>query len=171
MAEDFNLAGLVDNTVVPSNADSILAQWQGVHDVGISPTRTESVDGQTRQVWCDVDGHRLIEKYTIVGMGHGTPLKTSRDDGLGPAPYMLDVGVSSTRRIAEFWGITTGVQGARAANISADGTARSETMLPAARETSEKPLGRVLACHAPGSKACVAKVIEEALRAAGLMRK
>ena len=41
--------GSADTTVVPSNADSILAQWQGVHGVGASPTRKETVDRQIRQ--------------------------------------------------------------------------------------------------------------------------
>lgn len=35
-------------------------------------------------------------------MGHGTPI----GNGIGTAgPYMLDVGISSTREIARFWGL------------------------------------------------------------------
>ncbi|MFD2029203.1 hypothetical protein ACFSKM_00510 [Ancylobacter dichloromethanicus] len=45
----------------------------------------------------------MIELNTIAAMGHGTPL----GDGLGvPGPYMLEVGISSTREIVKFWGIS-----------------------------------------------------------------
>jgi poly(3-hydroxybutyrate) depolymerase len=47
-----------------------------------------------------LNGEKAINM--IAGMGHGTPL----GDGLGaPGPYMLDVGISSTREIARFWGL------------------------------------------------------------------
>jgi len=99
--------GAADHTVAPSNADSVVAQWQGVHGVSLSPTRKETVDGQMRQVWRDADGNEVMEKYTIAGMGHGTPLQTSGSDGLGRGgQFMLDVGISSTRHIARFWGLT-----------------------------------------------------------------
>ena len=39
-------------------------------------------------------------------MGHGTPLETGGIDGVGESgSYMLDVHISSTLRIARFWGI------------------------------------------------------------------
>nr|WP_192361517.1 PHB depolymerase family esterase [Mesorhizobium mediterraneum] len=98
--------GTADNTVVPFNADAILVQWQGVHSIDANPKRSETVDGHMRQVWCDTSGRELIEKFSITGMGHGAPLKTPGDNGLGSAgPFMLDVGISSTRHIACFWGI------------------------------------------------------------------
>jgi poly(3-hydroxybutyrate) depolymerase len=40
-------------------------------------------------------------------MGHGTPISAGGDEGLGEeGDYMLEVGVSSTRHIADFWGLT-----------------------------------------------------------------
>lgn len=52
----------------------------------------------------------------IAGMGHGTPLG---DDGLGtPGPYILKVGISSTREIAQFWGIVETGKGASAGSRS-----------------------------------------------------
>lgn len=163
--------GTADNTVASSNADSILAQWQGVHGVDAGPTRKETVDGHMRKVWCDADGNELIETYTIAGMGHGTPLKTSGDDGLGvAAPFMLDVGISSTRRIAGFWGLADASEPdlEKAPRRPASGTA----LLPytpaenvrAARVAQPQPDRR------GDSVKSVSKVIEDALRAAGLMR-
>ena len=68
--------------------------------------KSETVDGHRRDVWRDAAGREVIERYTIRGLGHGTPLGTGGDDGNGAAgPHMLEAGINSTRRIASFWGI------------------------------------------------------------------
>lgn len=96
-----------DTIVASSNADSIVRQWQKIHKVEGSPTRVEKVNGFRRQVWCDADGREVIEEYIIGRMGHGTPISAGGDEGLGEeGKHMLEVGVSSTRRIANFWGLT-----------------------------------------------------------------
>ncbi len=96
-----------DSTVDQANADSIVRQWQQVHNVEGSPTRVEQVDGFPRQVWCNTDGKEVIEEYIIEGMGHGTPIMAVGDEGLGEEDkYMLEVGISSTRHIAHFWALT-----------------------------------------------------------------
>ncbi len=96
-----------DGTVDSSNADSIVGQWQKIHNVEGPPTRVETVDSFPRQVWCDTGGRVVIEQYTIEEMGHGTPISADGDEGLGEASkYMLEVGISSTRHIADFWGLT-----------------------------------------------------------------
>lgn len=96
-----------DTTVDSSNADSIVRQWQNIHKVEGPPTRVEKVDGFPRQVWCDADGRVVIEEYIIARMGHGTPIKAGGEEGLGEeGKYMLEVGISSTRHIADFWGLT-----------------------------------------------------------------
>ena len=98
--------GSSDQTVASVNADAIVGQWRAVHGLSSSPSRSELVAGHTRQVWCDGRGRAVIENYQIAGMGHGTPLATSGDAGLGVAgPFMLDIGISSTKQIASFWGI------------------------------------------------------------------
>jgi poly(hydroxyalkanoate) depolymerase family esterase len=96
-----------DTTVDNSNASSIVRQWQKIHKVEGASTRVEMVDGYPREVWCDVDGRVVIEHYIIGEMGHGTPISAEGDEGLGEAgKYMLEVGISSTRHIADFWGLT-----------------------------------------------------------------
>jgi len=168
--------GTADQTVAPSNADSLVAQWQSVHRATGGADRTETVNGQTRQVWCDADGNEVIEKYSIAGMGHGTPLKTGGEDGLGnAAPFMLDVGISSTRRMAAFWNLAgRGARGkaqpaAGSAHPAADTALRTyiapEKSRPARLEPAEQP-------RPGGSRASagIGKTIEDALRAAGLMR-
>lgn len=96
-----------DRTVDRSNADSIVRQWQNVHKVEGPPTRVEKVEGVPRRVWCNDAGRPVIEEYVIVDMGHGTPIKAGGAGGLGEeGKYMLEVGISSTRHIAQFWGLT-----------------------------------------------------------------
>lgn len=96
-----------DNTVDSSNADSIVRQWQKIHKVEGPPTRVEQVDGFPRRVWCDAAGRAVIEEFIIGRMGHGTPIKAGGNEGLGEEDrYMLEVGISSTRHIAGFWGLT-----------------------------------------------------------------
>ncbi|MBR2515297.1 MAG: PHB depolymerase family esterase [Halomonas sp.] len=96
-----------DSTVDNANADSIVRQWQAIHQVEGPPTRVEDVDGFPRQVWCNEEGQVVIEEYIIKGMGHGTPIMAGGKEGLGEEDkYMLEVGISSTRHIAHFWGLT-----------------------------------------------------------------
>jgi len=96
-----------DQTVDSSNAQSIIRQWRNIHEVEGPPTREEEVDGVPRRVWCNASGREVIEEYIIEGMGHGTPISTGGDSGLGEeGKYMLEVGISSTRHIAHFWGLT-----------------------------------------------------------------
>lgn len=163
--------GSADTTVVPSNADAVLAQWQGVHGLAQAPTRTEKVDGQGRKVWCDGKGRDVVEAYSIAGMGHGTPLQASGDNALGKAgPFMLDVGISSTRHIARFWGLTKPDVRRAAKAEAASGTALQPF------SPKEKPRAvRVDPAPEPvnppsGPAGGITKVIEDALRAAGLMR-
>ncbi|MCM8594831.1 PHB depolymerase family esterase [Accumulibacter sp.] len=101
--------GDADTAVKPANADELLKQWADVHGLDLQPTLEMSVDGYPRRVWQRADGEELIEAYTITGMGHGAPL----DPGAEPhqcgtaAPFFNAVGISSTHRIADFWGLLT----------------------------------------------------------------
>ena len=165
--------GTADQTVAPANAEAIAAQWLGAHRLDAAPVPASgSGERRTKRVWHDADGQPAIEVNMIAGMGHGTPL----GDGLGtPAPFMLDVGISSTLEIARFWGIAeekTGTTRAlqpvptasapvpRAAPVP-DTPARTPPPRPASEPASDEP-----APHPGGVK----KIIEDALRAAGLMR-
>jgi len=75
--------------------------------VGLHPFALRSYLARPRKVWCDADGREVIEEYIIEAMGHGTPISAEGDEGLGEeGKYMLEVGISSTRHIADFWGVT-----------------------------------------------------------------
>lgn len=165
--------GSADTTVVPSNADAVLAQWQGVHGLAQAPTRTEKVDGQSRKVWSDGKGRDVVEAYSIAGMGHGTPLQASGDNALGKAgPFMLDAGISSTRHIARFWGLTKPEVRRAAKAKAASGTALQPfSPKEKPRAVRVDPTPERVNPPGGGPAAGITKVIEDALRAAGLMRR
>ncbi|WP_291912879.1 PHB depolymerase family esterase, partial [Accumulibacter sp.] len=99
--------GDADTAVKPVNAEEIIKQWTDVHGLDANPTMQMTVAGYPRRVWQGPDGEELIESYTITGMSHGAAL----DPGAEPhqcgtaAPFFNAVGISSTHRIADFWGL------------------------------------------------------------------
>ena len=152
--------GSNDRTVDPSNAEDLVDQWRALHGATKRPTRTDRVGGYPHRVWCDAEGREVIEEYVIAGMGHGAPLSTKEeqlDEVAGP--YMLEAGISSTRGICRFWGLCD-ERIPRAGKITAslNGKSRASHGGSSSRQPSSHPLGDG-----------IAKTIEDALRAAGLM--
>ncbi|MEA3004154.1 MAG: hypothetical protein QOH81_2942 [Sphingomonadales bacterium] len=102
--------GTADATVVPSNADALARQWCRLHGFANGPDIVDEVDSYPHRVWQNVHGEPAVEQFIVTGMGHGTPLMPGEEEGQsGQAmPHMLDVGLSSTDRIAQFFGIAAG---------------------------------------------------------------
>ncbi|OJF96228.1 extracellular catalytic domain type 1 short-chain-length polyhydroxyalkanoate depolymerase [Pararhizobium antarcticum] len=144
--------GTKDTTVVPSNALSIIEQWRGIHSLEKTADRVASLDGHTRQAWTAPDGREVLEFYSVRGMGHGTPLDVTSGYGKS-APYMLDVGISSTLHIARFWGLVS--------SFDKKFDLELELTVPSAPISQPAPV-------VPTSG--IQKTIEDALRAAGLMK-
>ncbi len=90
--------GALDTTVNINNAQASLAQWADLHGLALGAAKQELADGAMRLSWGD-----LLEIYTMPVLGHGTPID-SRDVGAA-SPFILDAGISSSRRIAQFWGL------------------------------------------------------------------
>ena len=157
--------GSSDATVNPSNADAIIAQWRTLHGAAAAPSRTETVDGYPRRVWCDGEGRDVIEDFSITGMGHGTPLATAGGDGCGQSgAYMLEASISSTRHICRFWGL------APAATVKPTPRPASAVVPMGERIKGNARTNPDLTRIEPPAASGVGKVIEDALRAAGLMR-
>jgi poly(hydroxyalkanoate) depolymerase family esterase len=164
--------GSADRIVAPANADAVVKQWTGLHGLGARPDRVETVDGHQRAVWLGREGQELIESFTVKGMAHGTPLMPGTGEGQsGEAQaHMLDVGLSSTDRIAAFFGLGPEVTARRAKTAAAapePRTARGRSGGGAARprpRTAERPAA------ASGAVGGIQKTIEDALRSAGLMK-
>lgn len=132
--------GGADRTVSRDNGVAVAEQWADVH--GATPSR----DGD-RRVWRDAAGVTVVEFNEVKGMGHGTPIDS--DDGGTAAPFMLDVGIASSARIAAFWGLATAAAPAR------DG---GGTRAAAARDA------------APAERFSPGTIITDALRAAGILK-
>ena len=145
--------GTADGIVNNVNAGAIVDQWRDRIGLGEAAGRTDTIDGQSRTRWRDAAGRVMVERIVIAGMGHGTPLARGGEEACGqPGPHMLDVDICSTRRIAESWGLAKGM-----APVKAPRPAPAAKPAPRKRAT------------APAAKG-VGAVIEDALRAAGLMR-
>ena len=90
--------GGLDTTVNISNAQASVAQWADLHGLPLTGARQEMVDGAIRLGWDD-----RLEVYTVPTLGHGAPID-AQEIGAA-APFILDAGISSTTRIAAFWGL------------------------------------------------------------------
>jgi poly(3-hydroxybutyrate) depolymerase len=146
--------GSSDATVDPVNADAIVDQWRLLHGAE-GAGEAETVDGYRREHWRNSKGRVVIEKYDIKGMGHGTPLDPNGEKACGTAgPYMIDAAICSTSHIARFWGLTGSPRKREARKIVAN----------------DEPRAAAKAATAASGSTGVTKVIEDALRAAGLMR-
>jgi len=170
--------GSGDATVSPSNVNAIIGQWRSLHGVQAEPSRVEAVDGYPRRVWCDASGREVMEEYSITGMGHGTPLDTSGADGCGASgAYMLEVSISSTRHICRFWGLAEGKPAAAGQHAPAAEPKKLERIAVSTAATAAPVAGHARGstarpqthADAPAGVAGVGKIIEDALRTAGLM--
>jgi poly(3-hydroxybutyrate) depolymerase len=148
--------GSADHTVAASNGDAIALQWAQLHGLEPKPTREDRVAGYPRRSWLGTDGTPLIEQYEITGMDHGIPLDPGTGEGESGAAgaHMLDVGLSSTDRIAAFFGIAPAV-----AEKAAGAPRAAASRRPAGQRADKRP--------EPASG--VQAVIEKALKAARLM--
>jgi poly(hydroxyalkanoate) depolymerase family esterase len=98
--------GDADHVVNVSNAAQIAGQWAAGQGLAAEPSETAEAAAFSRATWRDPAGHVQIELNRVHGLGHGVPLETRGQNGLGrAAPFMLQAGVNSTLEIARFWGL------------------------------------------------------------------
>lgn len=130
-----------------------------MHGLKEGPSLVTTPDGRSYEVWKTRDGRAVIEMHRIFNMGHGTPLQPNGIGGNGTAgPFLLDVGVSSSREILRHWGIDAGV---------ADAVPAQGVVLKGAPVKRQKAKTRPTP---PAPKDAVTIVIEKALRSAGLLK-
>jgi poly(hydroxyalkanoate) depolymerase family esterase len=158
--------GEADRTVTPLNAEAILNQWTAVHGVDDALPLIDLADGYRRRRWRDRNGKTVLEHYSIARMGHGTPVDPRT--GIGhPGPFVLDTGISSTHHIAHSWGLIP----REALQMRHTQTIETQTQENRLREISGRPHGVAQMESTHDTRAGgIKKVIEDALRSAGLMR-
>jgi poly(hydroxyalkanoate) depolymerase family esterase len=158
--------GSADTTVNPANAEIIIEQWLNVHGISQTSAIHENVDGYPRRLWRDADGRSVVESYTIVGMPHGSPISSGGEQHqCGSArPFVLEAGISSSYRIAEFWGLApTARAAAQAASVVDAPSKESATVYrlgDVPRQSRQEQFG----------SSRIQNVISKALKAAGLLK-
>ena len=157
--------GTADSVVSPSNADAIARQWKEIHRLSDLGAEEDRVDGYPHRMWRDAQGKILVEEYRVTGMGHGTPLATGGECGCGEAgAFMLEVGISSTVHSAKTWGLL-GERRIAVAPAAPPASAAAEAAAAAPPwETGAS------ASAPPRATDRITRVIEDALRKAGLMK-
>ncbi|MFO1249531.1 MAG: PHB depolymerase family esterase [Alphaproteobacteria bacterium] len=158
--------GAMDTVVNVNNAQASVAQWADLHDLSLAAARQEMVDGAIRLRW-----DSRLEVYTLAGLGHGTPID-SRDLGQ-PGPFIIDSGISSSRRIAEFWGLVP----AAASKTAPKPAPKTEfgrpppSPQPVLPHVEEVLLQGSVQAELPERAKMMEGLIRRALRAAGLLRR
>ena len=137
--------GALDTSVNLNNAQASVAQWADLHGLSLADARQESVHGAVRLRWSD-----KLEVYTLPLLGHGTPIN-SADLGR-PGPFILEAGISSTRHIAAFWGL-------------------SQIAAPAQRPSALPQIEAAILARPEPANAQAESIIRRALKAAGLIRR
>jgi feruloyl esterase len=102
--------GTGDQTVLPGNAEELAKQWLDVHGLPHAPSESASDGGSSHRIWRDGTGVPRVEQILVEGMAHGVPVDAALADGAGGSegPFLLDVGVASSLRIAQSWGLAPG---------------------------------------------------------------
>ncbi|MDQ3810231.1 MAG: PHB depolymerase family esterase [Chloroflexota bacterium] len=99
--------GDVDETVNPVNARELLEQWTNVHGIDLVPEVRDSVAGHPHMVYRDAGGNALVETYTIIGAGHGTPVNPGPGETQcgtpGDPPFRVQTTICSSYYIVKFW--------------------------------------------------------------------
>ena len=164
--------GDADYTVRPQNASDIASQWVDAHGLSQESGVSEALPSRTRTVWRGPDSDQAVVELNLVhGLGHGTPLSTSGEAGVGSAgPFMIEAGVSSSLDIARFWGLA---EGASPCVVAAEPEPRPEfeaDLAPGRRLALMAAGDQVMSTIAAHVPHAVQDVIETALKRAGLRR-
>jgi poly(hydroxyalkanoate) depolymerase family esterase len=148
-----------DRTVNAINGDASLSQWLSVHGLADSTPNARKEANVSRRTWSDDDGRVKVEHVKVGGMGHGTPIDLRQADAVGKAvPFVLDAGIASSEHLLDFWGISDLPERKPMAERRAQPIDRP--IPPTARK--RQPVGKL--------EVGVEKIINDALRAAGLMK-
>jgi poly(hydroxyalkanoate) depolymerase family esterase len=101
--------GSADKVVSPANAEASAQQWCNVHGLDEHAFEEIAGTGAIRRLWQDGSGKVVVEYVELMGFGHGTPIDARGMSGAAcgrPGAFVMDAGLSSTREIAKFFGIS-----------------------------------------------------------------
>ncbi len=94
--------GTADTVVLDVNAPQSVRQWASVNGISETPSTTRAEGAATVRQYTDSQNQVRVEWWHIEGMGHGTPVAA----GCGqPTWYTFDVGLCSSKKAADFFGL------------------------------------------------------------------
>ena len=77
--------------------------------IDLAPEVEENIGGHPHRVYGDASGNVLVETYTIIGAGHGTPVGPGSGEEQcgtpGDPPFRVQTTICSSYYIAKFWGL------------------------------------------------------------------
>jgi len=153
--------GDADRTVNSVNGSATVAQWRAVHGLSDAVATIEEGKSHRRTRWEHTKGGSRVEHVEMRGMGHGTPIRTSGSSAVGhAAPYVLDVGIASSVELLDFWGIAVAPAAVKPSTLPVPARRPEPVGVRRLRPTAPPPL----------REQGVEKIINDALRAAGLMK-
>ena len=163
--------GSADHTVAISNVDRMLAQWQGVHQVTVSPTVTKSASGHERRSWRDSTARRSSRRTS--SRGWVMVLRSIREPSMARNRRPVSCSTSESRSDAADRELL-GAWCRRWVSTSRDHTRRRKLRRATRRSDPSSPGGRVdpdprRKPHAKSTSGIAKVIVEDALRAAGLM--
>ena len=77
--------GNEDATVLAGVAEDVARQWRDLHGVEAVAADVQTSGARRDTVWRNRRGEAVVTLHQLAGMGHGTPLGCSLDDGCGTA--------------------------------------------------------------------------------------
>ncbi len=155
-----------DAIVSPRNGEACVSQWIDVHGIdGAFADERLNVSHRKRS-WRDEGGTVVIESFRLPGFAHGAPIASGSDDTcFGSAgAFVFEAGISASYHTASFWGLTDKHPAPpRQDNVEVEKSAALSGEILFPQDPVPTP-------HIHSGKVNrVQTVIENALRAAGLM--
>lgn len=102
----------------------MIEQWTNVLGLSQTPDDDKPFKTTRHQVFKDSTGRPMVEAYFVNNMDHGTPIDPGSDeDQCGKSPhdkYIIEKGICSSFYISKFWGLTSVITSAPAAQGSGD---------------------------------------------------
>ena len=96
--------GDADTTVRPANREQLVRQWTAVNGIAATPSASTVVGKATHDEFRDATGVVRVERWSIRGMSHGLAVEPKSGCGTAGA-YVIDEGLCSTKKAAEFFGL------------------------------------------------------------------
>ena len=154
-----------DRTVSAVNGDATLAQWMTVHGLENVQSASKVKNNIHHRTWRDRNGLVAVEHVKVGGMGHGTPINLGATNAVGKAmPFVLNTGIASSSHLLAFWGIGETLENQEPTSPSQP--VNPPVAPPQPRASTRPAQSPVFAQNETG----VSKIINDALRAAGLMK-